>query len=284
VELHLSEGEQPTNLTRPKYAPPAHFLHDINKEQRKYWRDPRVMKQLAWFKDAQFSISPTYYSKLSHVGAQVLNQGRPAQTSPRVQDADFLFGDSSDLERWVLNGTGDKLFLLRDPAWLNTRPRTSGSTMLRELQANGRSELLVEVQRLEKEFQFNENSVERLEINEVISSWSIRDQSKPPLNLLSLKCTDDGTVPWPLAKHCNLLNQAAAFAASHAQSAFYATAGKQSMEVISKAVDLQSCMHFQIFGQAGAEDRLPGGRGEAGVMMQVVESRLQANRQHRLPN
>jgi hypothetical protein len=211
-----------------------------------------VSKQLAWFKDAQFSIPPTYYSKLSPVGAQILNQGRPAQTSPRIQDADFLFGDSRDLERWVLNGTGDKLFLLRDQAWFHTRPRTSGSTMLRELQANARSELLVEVQRLEKEFQFNENSVERLEINEVISSWSIRDRSKPPLNLLSLKCTDDGTVPWPLAKHCNLLNQAAAFAASTAQSAFYATAGKQSMEVISKAVDLQSCMHFQIFGQAGA--------------------------------
>jgi len=70
----------------------------------------------------------------------------------------------------VLNGTGDKLFLLQDQGWLNTRPRTSGSTMLRELRANGRSELLVEVQRVEKEFQFNENSVDRLEINEVISS------------------------------------------------------------------------------------------------------------------
>jgi hypothetical protein len=232
--------------------PVDRLLFDINCEQQKYWRDPRVSKQLAWFKDAQFSIPQTYYSKLSPVGAQILNQGRPAQTSPRIQDADFLFGDSRDLERWVLNGTGDKLFLLRDQAWFHTRPRTSGSTMLRELQANARSELLVEVQRLEKEFQFNENSVERLEINEVISSWSIRDRSKPPLNLLSLKCTDDGTVPWPLAKHCNLLNQAAAFAASTAQSAFYATAGKQSMEVISKAVDLQSCMHFQIFGQAGA--------------------------------
>ena len=75
---------------------------------------------------------------------------------------------------------------------------------------------------------------------------------KAPFTLLSLKCTDDGTVPWPLAKHCNLLNQAASFAASTAQSAFYAAAGKQSMDVISKAVDLQSCMHFQIFGQAGA--------------------------------
>lgn len=227
-------------------------LFEVNCEQQKYWGDARVRKQLKWFKNAQLSFPQTYYSKLSPVGAQILNQGRPAQTSPRVKDADFLFGNCADLEQWVVKGTGDKLFLLRDQAWLNTRPQCTGSTMLQELQANGRSELLVEVQRLEKEFQFDQNSVERLEINEVIKNWSIRDQSKPPLNLLSLKCTDDGTVPWPLAKHCNLLNQAASFAASTAQSAFYATAGKQSTEVISKAVDLQSCMHFQIFGQAGA--------------------------------
>ena len=57
-------------------------------------------------------------------------------------------------------------------------PHTSGSTMLRDLRANARSELLIEVQRLEKEFQFDQNSVERLEINEVIENWSIRDHSK----------------------------------------------------------------------------------------------------------
>jgi hypothetical protein len=227
-------------------------LFEINCEQQKYWRDPRVGKQLAWFKEAQFSIPPTYYSKLSPIGAQILNQGQPAQTSHRASDADFLFGDCRELERWIVDGTGDKLFLLRDIDWLHTRPKTSGSTMLRELQANGHSDLLIEVQKLEKEFQFNKNSVESLEIRDVIKSWLARDQSKPPLNLLSLKCTDDGTVPWPLAKHCNLLNHAAAFSASTAQSAFYATAGKQSTEVISKAIDLQSCMHFQIFGQAGA--------------------------------
>lgn len=228
------------------------LLFEVNCEQQKYWRDPRVHKQLTWFKNAQSSVPPTYYSKLSPIGAQILNQGRPAQTSHRNNEADFLFGNCTDLERWLISGTGDKLFLLRDKDWLHTRPKTSGSTMLRELQANGHSDLLVEVQKLEKEFQLDKNSVEALEIQEVVKSWAIRDQSKPPLNLLSLKCTDDGTVPWPLAKHCNLLNQAASFAASTAQSAFFATAGKQSMEVISKAVDLQSCMHFQIFGQAGA--------------------------------
>jgi hypothetical protein len=232
--------------------PVDRLIFEINCEQQKHWADARVRKQLLWFNEARSTIPPTYYSKLAPVGAQILIDGRPAQTSPRVKDADFLYGDCRDLERWVVSGTGDKLFLLRDQAWLSTRPHTSGSTMLRDLRANARSELLVEVQRLEKEFQFDRNSVEALEINEVIKNWSIRDQSKPPFNLLSLKCTDDGTVPWPLAKHCNLLNQAASFAASAAQSAFYATAGKQSTEVISKAVDLQSCMHFQIFGQAGA--------------------------------
>jgi hypothetical protein len=125
---------------------------------------------LEWFKRVECSIPETYYSKLAPVGIHILEEGSPAQTSCQIKKADFVFGDSRDFERWVLNGTGDKLFLLRDQGWLNTRPRTSGSTMLRELRANGRSGLLVEVQRLEKEFQFNENSVDRLEINEVISS------------------------------------------------------------------------------------------------------------------
>lgn len=228
------------------------LLFDINCEQQKHWRDPRVQRQGEWFKSAQLTVPPTYYSTLSPIGTYILDQGRPAQTSHDVHDADFLVGNCKDLERWLLNGTGDKLFLLRDSEWLHTRPVTSGSTMLQELQANGQKELHIEVQQLEKIFQPNKNSVEAFPIHEVIKSWSIRDQSKPPLNLLSLKCIDDGTVPWPLAKHCNLLNQAAAFSASTAHSAFYATAGKQSMEVLSKAVDLQSCMHFQIFGQAGA--------------------------------
>lgn len=63
---------------------------------------------------------------------------------------------------------------------------------------------------------------------------------------------EDGAVPWPLSKHCGLLNDAAAHSASTSKANFAATVGKQASEIMSRYVDLQSCIHFQIFGQAGA--------------------------------
>ena len=95
-------------------------------------------------------------------------------------------------------------------------------------------------------------SVESMAIDDVIKTFAERDLSKAPINLLSLMCREDGTIPWPLAKHCNLLNRAAASSASTSNAFFHATASKQSSEVMSRAIDLQSCMHFMIYGQEGA--------------------------------
>jgi len=177
-----------------------------------------------------------------------------AQTSESLKRADFLHGNCKELEDWLINGTGDKLFVLRDNDWFNTRPSLSGSEMFKELQAKSMNKtLLLEVQELGKRIgDPNVNAVQPMTIDEILKRWSIRDQSIAPINLLNLMCKDDNYQPWPLAKHCNLLNQAAASCASIAQSAFYATAGKESTEVITKLIDLEACMHFQIFGQAGA--------------------------------
>jgi hypothetical protein len=113
--------------------------------------------------------------------------------------------------------------------------------------------LLLEVQELGKQInEIGANAVQPMTIDKILQRWSVKDQSLPPINLLNLMCKDDAYQPWPLAKHCNLLNQAAASSASIAHSAFYATAGKESTEVMTKLIDLESCMHFQIFGQAGA--------------------------------
>jgi hypothetical protein len=248
--LAYKDGK-PRDLQRERYDP-RDLYHKTNCEQLKHWNDPRVRNQAEWFISAQQAQPPTFYSHFAPIGTHIFDNGMPAQTSSSTRDADFLTGNSKELERWLLEGTGDKLFLLRDTDWLPQRPFTSGSTMLQTLQATNYDNLQVEVQELGKKFQPTKNSVEPMVIGEVIRNWKIRDHSRPPLNLLSLKCTDDGTVPWPLAKHCNLLNQAACFSASKAQSYYYATAGKQGTELISKSVDLQSCMHFQIFGQAGA--------------------------------
>jgi hypothetical protein len=183
-----------------------------------------------------------------------LQEGKAAQTCADIREADFLVGNCKQLEQWLVNGTGDKLFVLRDHDWFNTRPILSGSEFFKELQAKGRGKtLLLEVQELGKHIgAAAANAVETMTIDELLERWSIKDQSMAPMNLLNLTCKDDGYQPWPLTKHCNFLNQAAASCASIAQSAFYATAGKESTEVMTKLIDLESCMHFQIFGQAGA--------------------------------
>lgn len=222
----------------------------INRQQKQLLEDPRVSAQLARFRCVEHVYPPTYYSALAPIGIQILEQRQPAQTG-RV-DPDFLSGNCNALETWLTHGTGDKLFLLRDNHWINTRPPKQGSTVLQELRTMTTKPLLVEVQELGKPFTPSANSVVHMPIDEVIQRFAAPHQYQAPINLLSLQCQDDGIVPWPLSKHCNLLNQAAAAVSSSSQSSFFSTAGKQTSEVISKYVDLQSCMHFQIFGQAGA--------------------------------
>lgn len=242
------------NLPYDPTSPPYCFVDEINREQSTLFEDPRAQAQLQWFKNVVDTKPPTYYSELAPIGTHILEQGRPAQTSGDVKDADFLAGDCKVLEDWLINGTGDKLFVLRDDEWFNTRPSLTGSEFFQELQAKGMDKtLLLEVQELGKQIgDPNVNAVQPMTIDKILERWSIRDQSIPPINLLNLMCKDDAYQPWPLAKYCNLLNQAAASSASIAQSAFYATAGKESTEVMTKVIDLEACMHFLIFGQAGA--------------------------------
>ena len=235
-------------------SPPPSFVDGINHEQRILLRDPRAQAQLEWFTRIEDTKPATYYSELAPIGKHILKEGRAAQTSESRKEADFLAGNCKELEEWLISGTGDKLFVLRDNDWFNTRPSLSGSEMFNELQAKSMNKtLLLEVQELGKQIGGpNTNAVQPMTIDEILKRWSVRDQSMAPINLLNLMCKDDAYQPWPLAKHCNLLNQAAASCASIAQSAFYATAGKESTEVITKLIDLEACMHFQIFGQAGA--------------------------------
>jgi hypothetical protein len=242
-------------LPSPVSTPDLAALHEqLNQEQRELFCDPRVAKQLEWFNRVRGSKPSTHYSELAPIGIHIIEAGTPAQTNPDISRADYLFGNSRELEKWLTgpDGTGDKLFVLRDTDWFHTRSETSGSTALEKFRATSGEGLHIEVQLLEKTYVEGENSVTSMPIEEIIERFADKSQTRPPINLLSLRGQDEGTVPWPLSKHCNLLNQAAAFSASSAQTGFVATAGKQSTEVVSRYVDLQSCIHFQIFGQAGA--------------------------------
>ena len=241
----------------PELQPRPNSYSAINKEQNNLLDDYRASHTLQWFRHIRTQHPPTYYSQLAPVGVQILELGHAAQTGPPENNPDFLFGDCRFLQEWLLRGSGDKLFVLRDAEWFHTRPVRQGSTILQDLRATSTKPLMVEVQELGKEVHPDENSVEPMPIDQVISRFFSDDAKAAPLNLLSLQCQDDNVVPWPLAKHCNLLNQAAAASAAASQSAFigsdiYASAGKLSTDVISKFIDLQSCIHFMIFGQAGA--------------------------------
>jgi hypothetical protein len=234
----------------PESRARIHSLAAINRQQKSLLKDPRVSAQLARFKSAQHASPATYYSALAPIGIEIIEQGQPAQTANT--DPDFVYGDCTYLEIWLTHRVRDRLFLLRDNNWINTRPPKQGSTVLKELRATTTKPLLIEVQELGKHLVPTENSVVAMPIDEVMQRFAAPNQYQAPINLLSLQCKDDGIVPWPLAKHCNLLNQAAAAVSSSSQSSLISTPGKQTTDVISKYVDLQSCMHFQIFGQAGA--------------------------------
>ncbi|KAG9244938.1 hypothetical protein BJ878DRAFT_479690 [Calycina marina] len=252
--LSYSRKRSFDQLYCPESPPKSDFYFEINSQQTRLCRDDsRVLRQIFRFKEAQEKESETYYGAFAPIGLHILEKGRPAQTSTDQNEADFLVGNSKDLENWLVSGTGDKMFLLRDHQWVYTRPESYGSTILEELKSCGieNKEMRIEVQHLGKKLgKKDDRSVSQTLIDDVIRAFA--DKSGAPINLLSLQCRADGTVPWPLAKHCNLLNQAAASSAALAQTAFYAAASKQPNEVMTKVVDLQSCMHFMIYGQAGA--------------------------------
>ena len=254
---NTSPSPQPCESKKPSCDPSSRLyvpIGDINREQRTLLQDPRVKAQLRWFKNVEGTKPSTYYSELAPIGTHILGHGRAAQTSLRPLEADFLAGNCKLLEDWLIHGDGNKLFVLRDHEWFDTRPSLSASEFFEDLQAKGMNKtLLLEVQELGKQSgDPNVNAVQPMTIGNILERWAVRDQSVPPINLLNLMCKDDAYQPWPLAKYCNLLNQAAAFCASIAQSAFYATAGKESTEIMTKLIDLEACMHFMIFGQAGA--------------------------------
>lgn len=78
-----------------------------------------------------------------------------------------MVGDCFQYEKWLLNGTGDKLFVIRDEAWFYTRPVLSGSTVLDKLKTVSRADLSIEVQLLEKKYGQDKVSVTYLPIADV---------------------------------------------------------------------------------------------------------------------
>lgn len=222
---------------------------DINEQQSRLFRDCRVMNLMERFQRSTESSSPTYYSRLAPVCLHILENGKAAQTSENQEDADFLALDQDQFHKWLVNGSGDKVILFRNRPWWNSRPVTSVDKVLRGLISIGFD---VDVQDLGRNVEENENSTVRLPISTVVQRFQLPTQY--PINLLNLECTGENLVPEPIAFHCGLLLDAVSVTNAHSQHVLdrnMSAAGKRSKALLTKAVDIQSCMKFEILGQAG---------------------------------
>jgi hypothetical protein len=67
--------------------------------------------------------------------------------------------------------------------------------------------------------------------------------------MLNLSVKEDNLVPWPLAKHYTIFNEAIAASTANAQPAMSAQAGHEVKTTITKATDIESAIHCCILGQ-----------------------------------
>lgn len=232
------------------------FIENVNSRQRSLLRDVRVQRQWDWFEEARRYEPPKYYSEMAEIGLYILQHGRAAQASRSPSVADFLVLNCKEWQNWLLTGTGDKIVVLQDPNWFATRPEIFGSSLLKQYKSRHPQALKIDVQDYDLEHLGQGTTfVVSKDIDAAIERFEKFDgKRRCPVNLLNLSSKEDGLVPWPLAKHCTMLNEAAAVAVNVAQAKYKGVAGpgKEFSETMTKAVDLQSCMHFQILGQAGA--------------------------------
>lgn len=229
-------------------------IERINVRQTQLYHDDRVQRQWIWFHEALHYEPPKYYTEMASIGIHILQNGRPAQTSHSISDADFLVMNCKEWQQWLRTGTGDKIILLQDPEWFNKRPEVFGSTLLRHYKSQHPRTLTIDIQDYDLTHDSRSPFVVSQNIDAVIERFEQDGKRRCPVNLLNLSSKEDGLVPWPLAKHANMLNEASAVATNTLQGKFQGLAGpgKEFNETMTKAIDLQSCMHFQILGQAGA--------------------------------
>jgi hypothetical protein len=231
------------------------FIENINARQRNLLHDVRVQHQWDWFQQALQYDPPKYYSEMAEIGLHILRHGKAAQSSRLPAVADFLVFDCREWQHWLQTGTGDKIVVLQDWDWFCTRPEVFGSLLLKQFRSRHPQTLKIDVQDYDLVHQGPGTTfVVSKDIDAAIDRFEKDCKRRCPVNLLNLSSKEDGLVPWPLSKHCTMLNEAAAVAVNVAQAKYKGVAGpgKEFSETMTKAIDLQSCMHFQILGQAGA--------------------------------
>ncbi|CZT41614.1 uncharacterized protein RSE6_01373 [Rhynchosporium secalis] len=245
-------NSQPEPNPKPEPEPFFDRTAFVNKQQTRLFRDPRAALLLHTYEAANTLFPNTYYSHLAPQGAHILRYGQAAQTSEVVADADFLAVTIRDLDSWLQCGSGGKVMLLRDRPWSTSRPSTSSSTILQEAAAID-PDMVIDVQDSGQEYSDEHPAVRGLRLQDAIVRMNDRKQA--PINALNIECKEELLIPPPLARHCRELVNATRYASSRAVRlvGHMTEIGKKTTETIhTHAVDIQSCIKFQINGQAGA--------------------------------
>ncbi|KAH9212133.1 hypothetical protein DL95DRAFT_391773 [Leptodontidium sp. 2 PMI_412] len=238
--------------SEPEPEPSFNRTAFVNEQQARLFRDPRAALLLHTYEAADTFFPKTYYSHLAPQGAHILRHGQAAQTKDEIADADFLAVNLKDLDFWLEHGSGGKVMLLRDRPWSTGRPATTSVDMLHEAAAID-PEMLIDVQDYGQTYSDDHPAVRQLKLQEAIAR--MQDRSKAPINALNIECKEELLIPPPLVKHCRELVNATRYASSQAVrlAGHLTEIGKKTTETIhTHAVDIQSCIKFQINGQAGA--------------------------------
>ncbi|KAL2071265.1 hypothetical protein VTL71DRAFT_12500 [Oculimacula yallundae] len=250
---HWSPITPPRNLIiKPEPKPPFNRTAFVNEQQTRLFRDPAAALLLHTYEAADQLFPNTYYSHLAPQGAHILRHGQAAQTNEVVADADFIAVNLTDLDMWLGHGSGGKVMLLRDRPWSTGRPSTSSSSILEEAAVID-PEMVIDVQDSGQQYSDEHPAVRGLRLQEAIAR--MKDRNQAPINALNIECKEELLIPPPLAKHCRELVNATRYASSRAVRlvGHKTEIGKKTTETIhTHAVDIQSCIKFQINGQAGA--------------------------------
>ncbi|PMD37811.1 hypothetical protein L207DRAFT_584735 [Hyaloscypha variabilis F] len=215
----LTQGKSPAKkqaafLETPSKMQPRprqQVVAAANAMQKVLFAHQSIGRILQWSKQSQQDDPPTFFTQFSRVATNIIETGQIAQTSEDIHEADFLVFDGLEYESWLMFGSGDKIVLLQDGKILQMRPPMSLSVVLTKLKQ--------------------------------------QNQSKCPINMLNLSVKEDNLVPWPLAKHYRIFNEAIAASTANAQPAMIAQAGHEVKTMITKATDIESAIHCCILGQ-----------------------------------
>lgn len=247
-------GQDPEEATTRTYEQRLQArIAAFNCQQQRLCQDERVKKLNERFKRSVTGLPGTYYALMGEGGSYIIEKGVAVQSHVNPKDADILVYNNAECRRWLENGSGDKLVLLRDRTALNDRPYVTSRSMLEDIYQQD-PETMVDTQDLGQKHSIDV-AVRRMSIKEVLRRMELTSDQDAPVNCLDIACKLDMT-PAPLKQYCDELTLAAmsvdTLANRNLKDRINSVGKKKTESKHIHAIDIDQCLKFQINGQAGA--------------------------------